>query len=168
MLKNYVKEGQKLPLYGVGPAIVLGMAAVTLAAVVLFHYILKIGILSGPWVLLFRIVGAVLILSGLMIWFVGALRSGMDESIAENHLQTGGLYAWVRNPMYSGWWILFAGISFMWHNAWVLLNVPANWLILTVSLKHTEEKWLLDLYGQDYLDYMKRVNRCIPRPPRKP
>ena len=28
-MKNYVKEGQKLPLYGVGPAIVFGMGAVT-------------------------------------------------------------------------------------------------------------------------------------------
>ena len=36
-----------------------------------------------------------------------------------------------------------------------------------VTLKLTEEKWLLDLYGQDYADYRKRVNRCIPWPPRK-
>ena len=34
-----------------------------------------------------------------------------------------------------------------------------------VTLKITEEKWLFDLYGQDYADYMKRVNRCIPWPP---
>ncbi len=30
MLKNYMKEGQKLPLFGVGPYIVYGMAAVNL------------------------------------------------------------------------------------------------------------------------------------------
>ena len=40
-------------------------------------------------------------------------------------------------------------------------------VIVTVALKLSEEKWLLDLYGQDYADYMKRVNRCIPWPPRK-
>ena len=58
-------------------------------------------------------------------------------------------------------------MGFQWHNAWALLTVPVNWMILTVTLKRTEEKWLLDLYGQDYADYMKRVNRCIPWPPRK-
>ncbi len=31
----------------------------------------------------------------------------------------------------------------------------------TNTLKLTEEKWLLDLYGQDYADYRKRVNRCM-------
>ena len=72
----------------------------------------------------------------------------------------------MRNPMYSGWWMLFAGICLQWHNVWALLTVPVNWALLTIVLKLTEEKWLLDLYGQDYADYMKRVNRCIPRPPR--
>ena len=79
----------------------------------------------------------------------------------------GKKYTWVRNPMYSGWWMLFAGICLQWHNAWALLTVPVNWMILTVTLKFTEEKWLLDLYKQDYANYMKRVNRCIPWPPRK-
>lgn len=26
----------------------------------------------------------------------------------------------------------------------------------------TEEKWLLDLYGEEYAEYKKNVNRCIP------
>ena len=29
-------------------------------------------------------------------------------------------------------------------------------------LKNTEEKWLEELYGQEYIDYCKKVNRCIP------
>jgi protein-S-isoprenylcysteine O-methyltransferase Ste14 len=33
---------------------------------------------------------------------------------------------------------------------------------MTVVLKNTEEKWLLDLYGKEYEEYKKRVNRCIP------
>ncbi len=166
-MKNYVKEGQKLPLYGVGPMIVSGMGAVSAVGIILFACVWKIGILEAPWVLVCRITGALLIVSGQAVWFIGALRSDMDASIAENRLQTGGIYAWVRNPMYSGWWMLFAGICLQWHNVWALLTVPVNWVILTAALKRTEEKWLFDLYGQDYADYLKRVNRCIPRPPRK-
>ena len=106
-------------------------------------------------------------IKGKRLPFGFVLRSDMDASITENRLVTCGIYAWVRNPMYSGWWMLFAGICFQWHNAWALLTIPVNWVILTVSLKLTEEKWLLNLYRQDYADYTKRVNRCIPWPPRK-
>ena len=37
-----------------------------------------------------------------------------------------------------------------------------DWLIITVALINTEEKWLLDLYGDEYAEYKKHVNRCIP------
>lgn len=33
---------------------------------------------------------------------------------------------------------------------------------MTVLMKGTEEKWLLKLYGTEYSNYCKRVNRCIP------
>ena len=139
-MKNYVKEGQKLPLYGVGPMIVFGMGVVIAIGIILFAYIWKIGVLETPWVLLCRLAGVLLIVPGLTVWFIGALRFDMDASIPENRLQTSGIYAWVRNPMYSGWWLLFAGISLQWHNVWILRTIPANWVILTVTLKLIEEK----------------------------
>ncbi len=167
MLKNYMKEGQKLPLFGVGPYIVYGMGVVTVVGIILLGYVFKIGILESPWVLIFRIIGAVLIALGIAVWYIGALRSDMDESITDNKLQTKGIYAWVRNPMYSGWWILMIGITLMWHNVWMLILPVINWCIMTISLKNTEEKWLLKVYGKDYEEYKKRVNRCIPWFPRK-
>ena len=161
-MKNYVKEGQKLPLYGVGPYIVYGMAAVTAVGIVLFSYVFRIGTQSAPWTYIFRISGGFLIAIGAIVWFIGALRSGMDENIAENKLKTDGIYAWVRNPMYSGWWFMITGISLMWVNVWILITPFINWLIMTIVLKRTEEKWLLDLYGDEYVKYLRRVNRCIP------
>lgn len=49
-------------------------------------------------------------------------------------------------PMYSGWWIAFAGITFMWHNIWMLVLPVINWIIMTITLINSEEKWLLDLF----------------------
>lgn len=161
-MKDFVKDGQKLPLYGIGPYFVLVMAAVTIAGIILFCCVLKIGILAGPWKLIFRIAAGILIALGILIWFTGALRSDMDNNIAENKLKTDGVYAWVRNPMYSGLWILITGISLMWHNAWLLIVPFINWGIMTITLEYTEEKWLLDLYGAAYTEYKKKVNRCIP------
>jgi protein-S-isoprenylcysteine O-methyltransferase Ste14 len=161
-MKNFVKEGQKLPLYGIGPFLVYGMVVLTLIGILMSGNVLKSGILGGNWILFFRIIGGVLIILGLIIWFIGALRSGMDENISTNKLKTDGIYAWVRNPMYSGIWILNIGISLMWHNAWLLVIPFLNWFIMTIVLTNTEEKWLLDLYGEEYTAYKKRVNRCIP------
>lgn len=165
VMKNYNKEGQKLPLFGIGPYMIFGMGVVTLMGIVLFGYILKIGVLEAPWIMPFRIVGVLLILSGLLIWFIGAMRSDMDNHIESNKLKTGGIYAWVRNPMYSGWWITFAGITFMWHNVCMLILPLINWIIMTVTLINSEEKWLLNLYGAEYEAYRTRVNRCIPWKP---
>ncbi len=162
MLKNYMKEGQKLPLFGVGPYIIYGIAVVNIVGIVLLCYVLKIGILDESWTLIFRITGILLIVLGIAIWYTGALRSDMDDSITENKLQTKGIYSWVRNPMYSGWWIALSGITLMWHNVWLLIFPIIDWLIMTIALINTEEKWLLDLYGDEYIEYKKNVNRCIP------
>ena len=161
-MKNFIKENQKLPLFGIGPYLISSLALMTVIGIVLFHYVLRIGIMSGVWLWIFRIVGAVLIGLGFMIWFIGALGSNMDNNIADNKLKTDGIYAWVRNPMYSGLWILFFGVSLMWCNVCLLVIPCINWIILTIVLKNTEEKWLADLYGKEYEDYKKRVNRCVP------
>ncbi len=161
-LKNYMKEGQKLPLFGVGPYLIYGIGLFTAICIVLFVYVFKIGNLTGQWVWVFRTTGAILIILGFITWFIGSLKSDMDASITENKLQTKGIYAWVRNPMYSGWWILLTGISLMWHNIFMIPVFFINWGIMTIVLINTEEKWLADLYGAEYENYKKRVNRCIP------
>ncbi|MBR2549900.1 MAG: isoprenylcysteine carboxylmethyltransferase family protein [Clostridiales bacterium] len=166
-MKNYVKEGQKLPLFGIGPYLITGIALVELIGIIMFGYVLKIGSLDGVWVWIFRILGIVLIISGIIVWYIGAVRSNMDKSITENRLQTEGIYKVVRNPMYSGWWILISGVCLMWHNYMLISVILLNWGIITIVLINTEEKWLLNLYGQEYLDYKRRVNRCIPWFPRK-
>ena len=167
-MKNYSKEGQKLPLFGVGPILIFVIAIVNAIAIIVSSYVINIGILEGAWILVFRIVGGIILVLGIVVWFIGAMRSGMDENITDNILKTDGIYAWVRNPMYTGWWFLIIGVSFMWHNIWTLPMIFVDWLILTLVLKNTEEKWLFEVYGEEYMIYKKRVNRCIPWFPKKP
>ena len=166
-LKNYSKEGQKLPMFGIGPYLIYGIAFLKAVVIVLTSYVFKVGILENIWVWIFRIAGGIAIILGIVIWFIGAMRSGMDENITENKLKTDGIYSWVRNPMYTGCWFIMIGISFMWHNYWMLPMILIDWVIFSIVLKNTEEKWLLDVYGKDYEDYKKRVNRCIPWIPKE-
>ena len=143
MLKNYTKEGQKLPLFGVGPFLIYGIALLTFIGILMSGNILNSGIVSGAAAWVFRGFGVLFIIAGFIIWFNGALRSDMDNNIADNKLKTDGIYSWVRNPMYTGCWFAVFGISLMWHNAWLLILFPVDWIILTAVLKNTEEKWLL-------------------------
>ena len=48
------------------------------------------------------------------------------------------------------------------HNVWLLLLIPIQWVILTVVIRNTEEKWLYEIHGEAYKDYCARVNRWIP------
>ena len=166
-LKNYSKEGQKLPMFGIGPYLIYGIAFLNALVIVLTFYVFKVGILEDIWVWIFRIAGTIMIVLGIIIWFIAAMRSGMDENITGNKLKTDGIYSWVRNPMYTGCWFIIIGVSFMWHNWLLAPMILVDWLIMTIVLKNTEEKWLLDLYGEEYTDYKKLVNRCIPWIPRR-
>jgi len=161
-MKNYVKDDQKLPIYGIGPYLVITMGILTVIGIVLSGNVLESGIMEGTWVYLFRVMGALFIAIGIYIWMNGAVRSDIDADIADNKLKTDGIFACVRNPMYSGFWFLFLGISLMWHNAWLIVVFLINWMIMTVVLKNTEEKWLQEVYGDDYIEYKKHVNRCVP------
>jgi len=60
----------------------------------------------------------------------------MDDHIESDKLKISGIYALVRNPMYSGWWIAFAGITFMWHNVWMLLLIQdaVVWHVIPVII----------------------------------
>lgn len=166
-LKNYLKEGQKLPMFGIGPYLIYGIAFLNAAVIILTSYVFKVGILENIWVRFFRIGGGIIIVLGIIIWFIGAMRSGMDRNITENKLKTDGIYSWVRNPMYTGCWFIMVGITFMWHNYFVLPMIPVDWIILTVVLIKTEEKWLFEVYGDEYAEYKRSVNRCIPWFPKK-
>lgn len=166
-LKNYSKEGQKLPMFGIGPYLIYGIAFLDAMVIILTSYVFKVGILKDVWVCVFRIIGGIIIALGIIIWFIGAMCSNMDKNITENKLKTDGIYSWVRNPMYTGCWFITIGICFMWHNYLVLPMILVDWIILTVVLINTEEKWLLEVYGNEYAEYKKRVNRCIPWKPRK-
>lgn len=166
-MNNDNKNKQKLPLYGIGPYLILVIAILSLLGIVLSCTLFSAATVFGFSRIIFYCPAVLLILSGLLLWFLGAVHSDVDKYIKENKLKTDGVYAWSRNPIYSGWWFLLIGFLLFRHNLWTLPIIPLQWLILTVVLKNTEEKWLLNLFGEEYRQYCQRVNRLIPFPPKK-
>ena len=106
--------------------------------------------------------GVILIAAGVALWIYAVPVSKIDDGIRENRLVTTGAYALVRNPIYSAVMIACTGVLLIVGNAWFFVLALIYWLFMTVLMKATEEKWLRDLYGKEYDDYYKRVNRCWP------
>lgn len=162
-----MNKNNHLPLYGVGPVIVWGQLAITAISIILTY---KYGVIF-PAIrtvnILFKVIGVLLIVFGIYLDLSAKLKSKIFKSVADNQLLTGGVYGIVRNPVYSGALLACTGAVLMANNL-ILLIVPVIcWLYMTVFLMKTEEKWLKELYGQEYVAYCQRVNRCIPWFPKK-
>ncbi len=72
----------------------------------------------------------------------------------------------VRNPCYCLFLLGSTGALLIAHNPLLLVLPPLFYVWMTLIIKSTEERWLTDLYGDEYREYCRRVNRCIPWFPR--
>ncbi|MDO5516958.1 MAG: isoprenylcysteine carboxylmethyltransferase family protein [Clostridium sp.] len=157
-----MKQKDHLPLMGVGPIYVCGIITLTIIGIVLKHFkVIKSGTVDFLKIPFF-IVGIVLIIVGLLFWYKALFQSKVDENIRSNTLMTTGVYSYVRNPIYSAFMMICTGVLFCVNNLWLLILPFIYWFFMTILMKNTEEKWLKELYKEKYLDYCKRVNRCIP------
>lgn len=78
-----------------------------------------------------------------------------------NSLQTTGIYALTRNPMYVSLVLVFTGLSFIIGNWWNLILLPLLVVIVQQYVIKREEKYLTRRFGQQYADYMAKVRRWL-------
>lgn len=78
-----------------------------------------------------------------------------------NSLQTSGIYAISRNPMYLGLLMLYIGIAFLKGNLWTFIFIPLVILVITYFVILNEEKYLSRAFEKDYVEYRKKVRRWI-------
>ena len=152
-LKSDQDKHQKMPTYGVGPYLVICIIAMNLTGWLLNKSVLESGLLTGGFKDLFYLIGFLLMAVATRIWWL---------SVVKSDISTTGIYARTRNPIYFSWWLCGIGSILTMHNVWLLLLIPIQWIILTVVIRNTEEKWLYELHGEAYKDYCARVNRWIP------
>ncbi len=76
-------------------------------------------------------------------------------------LITTGVYAWSRNPIYVVLNIFPIGLGIFFDNPWVLGSfLPAALTLYNTAIKK-EEAYLKATFGEEYLDYKKKVRRWI-------
>ena len=155
-------EKGHLPILGVGPLYVVTIILMTIISITLSAtgIIPVITFANFQWI--FILIGILCFIIGITLWLKAVIIDRLDAHILKNELVTTGVYAYVRNPVYSAFMFVCTGVLLIYGNL-VLLVLPIfYWGFMTVLMKLTEEKWLENLYGKEYVQYRQRVNRCIP------
>ena len=81
-------------------------------------------------------------------------------------LVTYGIFAWARNPLYIGNFLIWLGFVTI---SGVLWFLPIAVLLFAVEYElivRYEEGVLESIFGREYLDYKTETPRWIPRPPK--
>ena len=161
-LKSDQDKHQKMPTYGAAPYLYISMLVLNLTGFLLSQSVLQSGLLTGGFRDLFYLVGFLLMIIAARIQWLSGVKSFISTSIQTSELKTTGIYARTRNPIYFSWWLCGIGSILTMHNVWLLILIPIQWVILTVVIRITDEKWLYELHGEAYKDYCARVNRWFP------
>ncbi|MBX7170948.1 MAG: isoprenylcysteine carboxylmethyltransferase family protein [Pyrinomonadaceae bacterium] len=72
-----------------------------------------------------------------------------------------GIYGYSRNPVYLGMILIYLAFTCFFNFVWFLPFLPVVLLIIQFGVILREEKYLESKFGEEYLDYKKRVRRWI-------
>jgi protein-S-isoprenylcysteine O-methyltransferase Ste14 len=88
-------------------------------------------------------------------------RAGTDirPDRPDSKLITTGPYRFSRNPLYIVLGLAQVTVAVWLNNAWILMMTVPSVLVITYYAIAREERYLEKLFGQDYLDYKRRVRR---------
>jgi protein-S-isoprenylcysteine O-methyltransferase Ste14 len=110
-------------------------------------------------------VGLAAAASGLVIWTFHTLGHNLTDTVVTRRdatLITDGPYRWVRHPFYLAFAIAVIANTLVTANAFLAITGTAAFFVI-VCRTSIEEKKLVDRFGADYMDYMRRTGRFLPR-----
>lgn len=79
----------------------------------------------------------------------------------DSALLTSGPYRFSRNPLYIVLTLIQLTVAIWLDNLWVMLMVIPSLIVITNYAIVREEQYLETLFGQQYLDYKRRVRRWL-------
>lgn len=113
-----------------------------------------------------KIIGIVIILTGLFFNFPALHQFFKTKNTIvtikpATSLQTTGIYAISRNPMYISLVLIYIGLSFIIGNWWSFILLPLLLLVVQEYVIKREEKYLERRFGQEYFNYKIKVRRWL-------
>ncbi|HWJ15067.1 MAG TPA: isoprenylcysteine carboxylmethyltransferase family protein [Gemmatimonadaceae bacterium] len=116
------------------------------------------------------LVGSVVIVLGECVRLAGVAVAGTvtrRRSRDVQRLVNYGVFAWVRNPLYVGNFLIWMGFVVISGVMWFLPVAIVIFMIEYSLIVAYEEGVLESIFGADYLAYKQTTPRWIPRPPRE-
>jgi len=123
-----------------------------------------VGAIGG---LAIRIAGLAMAVLGMSLRFAAgaALKRFFTPTLQQtdhHQLVTTGVYSVLRHPGYAGNILFLSGVAFAMGNLVPVLFVPAAFIAVYLYRINREEKMLIEIFGEAYRDYQKKVKRLIP------
>ncbi len=110
--------------------------------------------------------GATLLVIGIVVIILAKTEFKREEQPSApgkptTKIVTSGIFRWSRNPLYLGIILAVSGIGLSINNIWiVVLDIPLA-ITIHMILIIPEEKYLINIFGDQYLSYMNEVRRWI-------
>ena len=98
-------------------------------------------------------------------WLFSSIGSGITPTSAtrkQHQLVTSGPYRWVRHPLYTVGSSMFIALGMMADN-WFIIALGVLAFIAMASRTPKEEANLIEKFGDEYREYMKRTGRYFPK-----
>ena len=98
-------------------------------------------------------------------WLFSSIGSGITPTSAtrkQHSLVTSGPYHWVRHPLYTIGSSMFIALGMM-SDSWFIAGLGILTFILMAIRTPKEEANLIEKFGDEYRDYMKRTGRFFPK-----
>jgi protein-S-isoprenylcysteine O-methyltransferase Ste14 len=98
-------------------------------------------------------------------WLFSSIGSGISPTSAtrqEHQLVTSGPYRWVRHPLYTVGSSLFIAFGMMSDNWFIALLGVLAFIGMAIRTPK-EEANLIEKFGDEYREYMKRTGRFLPK-----
>lgn len=102
-----------------------------------------------------------------LLWMFQSLGRNLTDTVVtrrDAHFVDHGPYRFVRNPMYTG--VLLLGMALgLALGTWLLPVASGVMFALFAIRTRTEERYLIERFGEQYRHYMLRVGRFFPKLP---
>ena len=116
----------------------------------------------------FRIIGIIILAFGVVVFNVSVLqmkdnwRAGVQRE-EKTELVTTGIYSISRNPAFLGFDLMYIGIMVTFFNWYLCIATCIVIILFHLQIVNVEEEFLLEAFGDEYLEYRKRVCRYLGR-----
>ena len=130
--------------------------------------ILSIVLYSGTVHIALQIIGVIVTALGVLAFITSVVqmkdnwRAGVQRE-EKTSLVTTGIYSISRNPAFLGFDLMYIGILLSFFNWYLFLATTFALVFFHLQIVNVEEEFLIEAFGEEYLEYKKKVCRYMGR-----